>query len=589
VPAPTMIELRDYQEACVVSIFDYFAEKSGNPLIALPTGTGKSVVMAGFIERALKLYPKTKILILTHVKELIAQNHKAMKALWKSAPAGIYSAGLNKREHHYPITFAGIASIHKRSQQFGHQDIIIIDEAHLVGDKESAMYIHFIQKMKKINPYLKVIGATATKWRMGMGQLTNGQIFDEVCFDLTDMRGFNWLLAEGYLKPLIPKPMDTEFDVSGVGTSAGEYKQNELQDAVDKDDLNEAAVNEIIKHGIDRKHWLIFSSGVDHALHLQSLLCNAGVDCTTVHSRMTDDERDANILGYRSGKYQAIVNYGVLTTGFDFPEIDMIAVLRPTKSSGLWVQMLGRGTRPVYRKDADLTSRDGRLEAMQDVPNCLVLDFARNTERLGPINDPVMPRKKGEGKPGMAPIKLCPHCNSYNHASATICAFCGGEMPRTLKFEPKASNEVLIRTAVVEPVITTYDVSRVVYQRHTKQDKPDSLRVSYYTKGGLRRFDEWILLEHSGPAQHRARLWWMRRNGNHKAPETITEALILADSLLVPAQIKVRTDTKFPEITDHNLIGLTNDSLQSSRPAITTKPDATAGNAQEDGGQWLTH
>jgi DNA repair protein RadD len=582
-----MIELRDYQEACVVSIFDYFAEKVGNPLVALPTGTGKSLVMAGFIERALKVFPGTKILILTHVKELIAQNHKAMKQLWKTAPAGIYSAGLKKREHHYPITFAGIASIHKRSQQFGHQDLIFIDEAHLVGDKESAMYIHFIQKMKKINPSLKVVGLTATKWRMGMGLLTNGQIFDDVCFDLTDMRGFNWLLGEGYLKPLIPKPMEVEFDLSGVGTTAGEYKQNELQQAVDVGELNDAAVGEIIKHGFNRKHWLIFASGVDHALHLEALLTERGIDCTTVHSRMTDDERDANIIGFRSGKYQAIVNYGVLTTGFDFPEIDMIAVLRPTKSSGLWVQMLGRGTRPVYGENFDLTLRDGRLEAIRlgDAPNCLVLDFARNTERLGPINDPVMPHIKGKGKPGVAPIKLCPHCNSYNHASATVCAFCGNEMPRLLKFEPTAGSAVLIRQTVIDPVIETYKVDRIVYQRHQKRDKPDSLRVSYYTKG-MRRFDEWILLEHAGPAQHRARLWWMRRMPG-RAPETITEALKLADQLIVPAEIKVRTDSKFPEILDHNLIGV-NYGVQSSGPAITVRPDATATNAQEDGNQWLT-
>lgn len=581
-----MIELRDYQDAAIVSIFDYFAEKEGNPLLALPTGTGKSVVMAGFIERALKIYPGTKILILTHVKELIAQNYKAMKRLWPEAPAGIYSAGLNIRQHHYPITFAGIASIHKRSEQFGHQDLIFIDEAHLVGDKESAMYIHFIQKMKKINPNLKVIGGTATKWRMGMGLLTNGNIFDDICFDLTDLRGFNWLLDQGYLKPVIPKPMNVEFDVSGVGTTAGEYKQKELQEAVDVDDLNMAACNEIVEwgHRTSRKHWLVFASGVDHAIHLCGILQNMGVSCTTVHSRMTDDERDANILGFRSGKYQAIVNYGVLTTGFDFPEIDMIAVLRPTKSSGLWVQMLGRGTRPVYGLKMPIATREERLAAIaaSECPNCLVLDFARNTERLGPINDPVLPHQKGKGKPGMAPYKLCPVCNSYNHASATVCQFCGAEMPRELKFNPIASNQALIKQNVhADPVIDIYTVAKVVYQRHQKRDKPDSLRVSYYTTG-LRRFDEWVLLEHSGAAQHKARLWWMRRNGGKPAPETVTEALELCPQLAVPTEIKVRVDTKFPEILDHNLIGVGH-ATRPEYPAVSVATDARARDAQEDG------
>jgi hypothetical protein len=158
-------------------------------------------------------------------------------------------------------------------------------------------------------------------------------------------------------------------------------------------------------------------------------------------------------------------------------------------------------------------------------------------------------------------------------------------MPRELKFEPTASNAVLIKTTTVEPVITVFDVARVVYQRHTKPDKPDSLRVSYYTKGGMRRFDEWILLEHSGGAQHRARLWWLRRSP--VIPQTVTEALAMAEELPVPIQIRVRTDTKFPEITDHNLAGVEND-IRSQRPTIAVKTDEGPGDAQKDGKQWIT-
>mgnify|MGYP000446907119 CR=1 FL=1 len=124
-----MLTLRSYQSAAIQGIYDYFAEQAGNPLVIIPTAGGKSLVMAAFIEGVLKAWPEQRILIVTHVRELIEQNHAELKRLWPEAPAGIYSAGLKQRAIAARILFAGIQSIHRRVREVGHCDLVLIDEA----------------------------------------------------------------------------------------------------------------------------------------------------------------------------------------------------------------------------------------------------------------------------------------------------------------------------------------------------------------------------------------------------------------------------------------------------------------------------
>ena len=126
-----MLTLRPYQQAAITSIYGYFQNNKGNPLVVIPTAGGKSLVMAAFIEGVLKAWPDQRILIVTHVRELIAQNHAEMIGLWPDAPAGIYSAGLGKREAQAKILFAGIQSIHRRAQEIGHTDLVLIDDLEL--------------------------------------------------------------------------------------------------------------------------------------------------------------------------------------------------------------------------------------------------------------------------------------------------------------------------------------------------------------------------------------------------------------------------------------------------------------------------
>lgn len=524
---------RDYQIEAVKSLYDYWSRKSGNPLIAMPTGTGKALVIALFLKSIYDQWPGQRVLMLTHVKELVAQNYAELKELWPEAPAGIYSAGLGRKETYFSITFAGIASIIKAVHLLGRIDLVGVDEAHLVNPSAETMYAKLIAALKEMNPNVKIFGLTATAYRLGHGRLTDGDgIFTDTCFDITGMQAFNRLLEEGYLAPLVPKPTRALLDIDGVGLVGGEFNQTKLQIAVDRDEVTEAAIREAIEMGQDRHHWLIFASGIEHADHICEMLNHMGIPAVCVHSKLPggDDERDANIKAFKAGKVRAVVNNNVLTTGFNYPEIDMIVMLRPTMSTVLWVQMLGRGTRPAPWA--------GKV-------NCLVLDFARNSVRLGPINDPVIPRKKGEGG-GTAPIKECPTCCTYIHASLRFCNHCGHEFVFAHKLETSAASAELIKVDL--PIIEDFKIDHITASIHRKIGSPEMLKVAYYS-GISKVFYDYIGVEHKGFAQGKAQTWWRERAPEDLSmPATTREAIQLFDQLRPVTHLRVWVNKKYPEI-----------------------------------------
>lgn len=540
-----MIKLRYYQQEAIDAIWNYFQKQSGNPIVAMPTGTGKSVVIGEFVRSAFTTFPNQRILKLTHRKELIAQNYEKLIKLWPTAPAGIYSAGLGRKEIR-PVTFAGIASVAKKAKQFGHVDLVLVDECHLVSPKEDTNYGNFFAELRAINPKLKIIGFTATPYRLGQGRLIDATIgkndelkmplFTHVCYDLTEMNAFNRLIDEGYLCRLVPRKTYSEIDVSEVHVVGGEYDMHELQAATDQEIVTKKACDEICWFGQDRRSWLVFATGIQHAKHVAEELQCRGVDAHCVDSKMDPEERDRLIAGFKAGKIRCLVNNDILTTGLDVPQIDLIAVLRATLSPALWVQILGRGTRPC----------DGKND-------CLVLDFAGNTRRLGPINDPVLPRRKGSKGGGTAPVKICEACGTYNHASVPFCTHCGAEFPKAVKIQQHASEAELIRDD--KPQIEIFPVDNVTYDIHTPRDsRPPSLKVSYFC--GLRMFTEWVCFEHTGFALHKAHDWWRERTGEENGiPETVEEAKKRIEELDTPTHIRVWVNKRHPEIKDHDFSG----------------------------------
>lgn len=523
-----MISLRPYQQEGLTAIWNYFQDGGkGNPCIAWPTGTGKSILPAIFISEVMKIYPTQKFLLVTHVSELLKQNAEVLTSVWPNCPLGFYSAGLKQKNAYQSIVFAGIQSAIKNPSIFGHRDLIFIDEAHLISTDDASMYLTFLATMKLINPHVKIIGMTATPFRMGQGMITDGGLFTEIVHDLCSMENFNKLIAEGYLAPLVPLRTHISLDVSNVGFTKGEYIQSQLQHAVDVAEVTFESVKELVAAGKDRKAWLIFSSGIEHGEHISNMLEQFGIDGACVHSKNTSEFNDKAIRAFKNGELRYIVNYGKLTTGFNYPAIDLIGMLRPTLSVPLWVQMLGRGTRPA----------EGKL-------NCLVLDFAKNTPRLGCINDPIIPKKKGSGN-GEIPVKLCNACGVYHHIKAKICMSCGAEFSFEIKITKNAGHHELIKSDL--PIVETFDVDRVIYQKIAKEGKIPYIRSTYYC--GLRAFTENIFPEHpKSLTRHKFHEWWKQRHRS-LPPSTVDDVLNLNAELRKPARIRIWLNkSPYPEI-----------------------------------------
>lgn len=582
--------LRDYQEWAIAEVWRYFENHEGNPIVVMPVGTGKSHVLAGMIWGMLKAYPRTRCMLLTHVKELIQQNYQKFLATWPNAPAGVYSAGLNKKEAFYPITFGGIGSVAKNADLFGHIDLIFIDECDLVSPKETTMYRKFINQLMEVNPKLKVIGLTATPWRTGSGSLieADNSLFTDIAVDMSGVDAFNWFVDNGFLCPLVSKPTRLILDTDNLHIRAGDFVEKEMQDMYDKPEITRLALAEAMEVAEERYKWLIFATGVEHAKHIAHELQMLGISAEAVYSGMDSKARDKAINDYKFGTLRALVNNNILTTGFDAPATDLLVVLRATASSRLWVQMLGRGTRPFYTDGFDLETQEGRLAsiAASQKHNCMVLDYSRNIERLGPINDPLIPRKKGKKTGQPAPVKMCPMCSIYNHASARYCGGkspdhaefnkengCGYEFAFEVKFKANASTKEIVKQDEL-PIVQTFSVDHITYSMHFKVGAPPILKVTYYC--GIKAFTDYICLQHpqGSPGRQRANRWWREREmeAHSEPPQTVEDALERTEYVKVPTHLDVWINTKYPQIKRYCFDGTAFGTQQVHDPAHVVMP-----------------
>lgn len=579
------LEDRWYQTEAVNALFEFYStprllDAKGfpvrkNPLICLPGGTGKSVIIANFFKRAFELHPDTRAIMSTHVKQLIEQNANKLRQAWPGAPLGIYSAGLKSASTVQPIIFGGIQSMVRNASSFTHRDFLVIDEAQLVGDAGS--YLKFILALLEANPYLKVIGLSATGYRHGMGCLTNGDIFTDVIYDLCNVEGFKRLIAEGFLVPLIPPTTMpdgsalVQIETGGVSVNGGEFHQGQLSAAMKRQNISFKILQQFVALGADRHSWMFFAQGIEEAEEACRLLNTTfGIPTVIMHSGMSNAENDASLKAWQLGEARCVVNMGMLTTGVDHPALDYIGVGRAMMSVVLWIQILSRGSRPY----SWLTERNPVIAtAFQYIKqNCLVADFGGNSARLGCINDPKIPRKKGSLGPGDAPSRVCPKdkpteafpnggCGCYNHVTARECLFCGYEFPLISKLDTVASTDQLLADDI--PVQQMIAVDRVVYSRHVSKavkmanpmaneyTLPFTVRVSYYC--GLKVYTDWITVEGRG-GQVSGRNWF-RQAFNYTpdnqtpfvgkdglpsdVPTTNGEVLKIMAQLRAPSQIRV--------------------------------------------------
>lgn len=520
----TEIQLRSYQLEAINSIFKYYLDgNTGHPLIVAPTGSGKSFILGGIIKRFRDTWPNIKILVVSHTKEILQQDYNAICKFVPEELVSIYSSGLKSKEKNQ-YTIAGIQSIWRKSWEFKDYQLVIVDEAHLIPPKGEGRYRTLFNYLDTA----KIIGLTATPFRLGHGYLTDNHLFDKIVYDIDILQ----LIKKSYLCNLTAKDPGYNIDVSKVKVVGGDFVKKQLSAEVNITSVTNSIINKLLSYKDIRKKWLVFAIDIDHAESVGQALNNAGIKTGIVHSKL-DFDRSYIIDLFRKNYIQALVNVETLTTGFDVPDIDMIVLMRPTQSPVLHVQMIGRGMRVAPDKD-----------------NCLVLDFAGNLKRLGPINDPTVKSKNTSLNKQSTTLaaKTCPECAELVGLKTKICPSCGYEFPKQIKLETKSSEVSPIKT---KPLVKLeeFKVDSVTYSIHFGKSNKPSLKVTY--RSGLKTINEWIGFEHQGFPHYKAKVWWRQRS-LFALPKTVQEAYDKRAGLLTPKSIHIDTSGKYDQILRYN-------------------------------------
>ena len=562
------MELRNYQREAVDAVYEHLRTRDDNPCIVLPTGTGKSIVLAKIATDAVSLWGG-RVLLLAHVKELLEQNADKIRKLCPGLKVGVFSAGLNSRDTREDVIVAGIQSVYNKACDLGRFDMILIDEAHLIAPDGEGMYRTFLSDMKVINPNVRLIGLTATPYRLKGGLICKPEnMLNHVCYEA----GLKEMIVQGYLSPLISRAGRVEAKLDNLHIRGGEFITSEIDEAMNNDELISAACHEIVNLTRDRKSVLIFCTSVAHCMAVADKIKEfSAMECEIVTGETSSSVR-AEILDRIKGKFVAddlfgtpkpplkyLANVNVLTTGFDAPNIDCVVLLRPTASAGLLVQMVGRGLR--------LSPESGKRD-------CLVLDYGNNILRHGPL-DMIKVKEPGKGGGGDAPAKKCPKCLALIHAAYTICPDCGFEFP-----PPSVSHGAHASSAGVisgQAEYTDYKVEEVYYSVHEKRgaspDAPKTMQVDYQV--GFHIFkSEWVCPEHTGYARNKFEKWWRERAAlGCPIPKNAVDAVSLANNglLAAPESITVKTvvGERFERITGWRM---------KERPVMREPGDDTGNN-----------
>lgn len=534
-PTNTLVP-RPYQKEALEALNHALKTRRDNPCVVLPTGSGKSLVIALAIKNWIEGYPEFRCIVLAHRQELVSQNYEEFISLGSGVDTGIYSAGLNRRDTSHAVTFAGIDSVHKRAGSFKSLDVIIVDEAHRIPVRGEGKYRSFIQLATLINPKLRVVGMTATPSRMGCGPICHkNHILNHVCYEAN----VGDLIRDGYLCKLRSKVSDESPDLANVKKSNGDYTISSLAEAAQAGDLVERAVANAIGHMIAEKRRSIiwFCVDVEHAQAVSNTLAKHGIHAPAITGKTRKADRERISRQFESRQIHHVTNCNIYTEGFNVKHIDCIVLLRSTLSVSLFKQMVGRG-----------------LRTHPDKEDCLVLDYAHCIETHGPIDAQEEEKTR---------LEICKECDEVFSRAVRICPACGWEIPKqeierreAEEKEKKMHEERAAQMAILGSLPEELEVDSVSVDLHKKAGSPDSLRVSY--RCGLRMFREWVCLNHEGYAGSKARLWWGHRFGHNNAIGMTTEKALQEMFLSTTLQeitktITVQKTGKYYEIKAHKI------------------------------------
>lgn len=499
-----MYQLRDYQQDAVDQTFRMLTNAEipqAKPVICLPTGAGKSLVIAELARRAVADF-KGRVLVLQHRKELIEQNAEKIQGLLPGYNVGLYSAELRRRDVLNNIVVAGIQSVYNRASELGHRNLVIIDECHLVPERDEGMYRTLLGGME-LNGRCRVTGLTATPYRTGDGYIYGKDKQFSHLIEPKDADIPN-LIQRGLLCKLISSNAESSVDTSGLHIRAGEFISKECERLFGEQEILDAC-NELLAKTQDRHSVLIFSTSVNHATAIRHILqMSTGSIVEMIHGGTAKIDRESIIERFRQLRTRYLVNVDVLTTGFDAPVVDCVAILRATASPGLYAQIVGRGMRPH--------------ESKQD---CLILDFGENIKRHGPI-DRIRPTRKTSSEANGEAVetersvsgRMCPACEVIAKPDQIECE-CGFRFPIGFRHNATTDEAEIIS----KDTERFYEVDKVLYRVVNPKGQSAKLMVQYVvTSSGKTRLPDdlptrFISFDSMNEQiDDYCREWWRRRS-----------------------------------------------------------------------------
>lgn len=386
--------LRPYQQEAVDATVSYFRRSAEPAVIVLPTGAGKSLVIAELARVA-----RGRVLVLAHVKELVAQNHAKYQAY--GLEADIFAAGLQRKESRAKVVFGSVQSVARNLAQFDDRfSLLIVDECHRISDADDSQYQQIINQLRQRNPQLRLLGLTATPYRLGKGWIyqfhyhgmvrgSEQAMFRDCIYELP----LRYMIKHGFLVP--PERLDmpvVQYDFSRLQAQEnGLFSEADLnRELKQQQRITPHIIQQIVEFARDRQGVMIFAATVEHAREVLGLLPDSKA---LISAGTPAAERDALITAFKARELLYMVNVAVLTTGFDAPHVDLIAILRPTESVSLYQQIVGRGLRLSPGKS-----------------DCLILDYAGNPHDLF-TPEVGAPKGKSDNKPVQV---FCPGCGFAN-------------------------------------------------------------------------------------------------------------------------------------------------------------------------------
>lgn len=547
------MQLRDYQIRTLDETWEALQYKT-NVLVTAPCSAGKTILFSKIIQRLLRENDDFRCLILVDREILVTQSRDKLRAVAPELALniGIVCASVtSEKQVGCRVTIASRQSLINQLDSFSPVQLTIIDEAHLmamphVDDYTPDQYAKIIGRLQEYNHNMRLLGFTASPYRLGrnggyiygnLNRATAVPYFDKVDSEITTRE----LLVGGYIAPLIGMAATSGGfleDIKSVDMIGGEYNIGQISTIMCRSIHVKSCVEAWQKYAVDRKKTLVFCTTIEHTESVARAFNEAGVGSMAIHSKLPQVVEADRMDALEKGRSKVFTSVAKLTTGMDVIDIDCIIMARPTKSTALYQQCIGRGQRLAEGKT-----------------DCLVIDLVGCTQEFGTDMDNLKVAIPRDSEGGEAPQKICPGvseesivCGKAVHASLKYCPGCGYEFETDEAVEAALGKFKKVEfNKLPDPV--WYNVDHASYQIHESRNSGKSLIKVSYDCGLYSKFSEFVCLPdfYTGYAVDRAKEWWAKRT-DEIFPDSVEEFIFLSNNLLQPAKIEVVKDGKYDRV-----------------------------------------